>query len=465
MLEGIFLILALLVLGGVIATVGDRIGTKVGKARLSLFNLRPKKTATLVTIATGTLISASTLGILFATSEQLRRGVFEFNDVQRKLRRTRTELGQANQQKDQVAEELNQSRKDQVAAQKVLQSTNESLKKALSERQRTQAERDRLESTLRSTEAQIAQLDGQLDSLNQQVAQLETEQGVLEQERAKLQGDRDRLLTERDSLQNLKQQALDERDKVIAQQKQKEAEIAALDTRRQKLEYQKFLLAGQVVGLEKEAEGFRAGNVGLRRGETLIQGLLAPTNDPALAQAGLNQLLQEADRTAKRRLNPNAQQQILQISPLEVQKLLQRISDGKTYILRVLSAANYLLGEPSVAVIIEAIPNQEIARAGDEIASTTLDPNTLSEAELQRRISQVLDNANSTASRLGLVGATDIGKLQGLLDFAAQVRKLNQPVKIRVLSRETSYASGPMKIELVASQNGQVLFRTGEGLP
>jgi len=50
MATGYILIIAILVLGGVIATVGDRIGTRVGKKRLSLFNLRPKNTAVLVTI-------------------------------------------------------------------------------------------------------------------------------------------------------------------------------------------------------------------------------------------------------------------------------------------------------------------------------------------------------------------------------------------------------------------------------
>ncbi|XGB38754.1 MAG: DUF3084 domain-containing protein [Cyanobacteria bacterium LVE1205-1] len=41
MSTGYVLVFAILVLGGVIATVGDRLGTRVGKARLSLFNLRP----------------------------------------------------------------------------------------------------------------------------------------------------------------------------------------------------------------------------------------------------------------------------------------------------------------------------------------------------------------------------------------------------------------------------------------
>ncbi|MDL5057722.1 DUF3084 domain-containing protein [Geitlerinema calcuttense] len=96
---GIILIVAILVLGGVLATLGDRIGTKVGKARLSLFNLRPRDTAVLITIVTGVLISGSTLGILFATSKPLRRGVFEYDETQRNLRRAREELDEVHRQK------------------------------------------------------------------------------------------------------------------------------------------------------------------------------------------------------------------------------------------------------------------------------------------------------------------------------------------------------------------------------
>ncbi|UBF28615.1 DUF3084 domain-containing protein [Kovacikia minuta CCNUW1] len=99
MSTGYILILAVLLLGGFIATLGDRVGTRVGKARLSLFNLRPRKTATLVTILTGTVIAASTLGILFAASEYLRTGVFELDNIQRQLRRNRTQLQETTVQK------------------------------------------------------------------------------------------------------------------------------------------------------------------------------------------------------------------------------------------------------------------------------------------------------------------------------------------------------------------------------
>ena len=57
-MSGWLLILALLVLGGVLSTLGDRLGTKVGKARLSLFNLRARKTAVVIPALTGAVTSA-----------------------------------------------------------------------------------------------------------------------------------------------------------------------------------------------------------------------------------------------------------------------------------------------------------------------------------------------------------------------------------------------------------------------
>ena len=64
MTSSYILVLSILVLGGLIAALGDRLGSKVGKARLTIGNLRPKQTAIVVTVLTGTLIAASTFSIL-----------------------------------------------------------------------------------------------------------------------------------------------------------------------------------------------------------------------------------------------------------------------------------------------------------------------------------------------------------------------------------------------------------------
>lgn len=49
MTSAYILVLSVLVLGGIIAALGDHLGSKVGKARLRLFKLRPRQTAVLLT--------------------------------------------------------------------------------------------------------------------------------------------------------------------------------------------------------------------------------------------------------------------------------------------------------------------------------------------------------------------------------------------------------------------------------
>jgi len=70
------LIVFLIILGGLIAPFGDLLGTKIGKARFSILKLRPKKTATIVTIITGGFISAISIGLLLLVSEEFRQRLF-----------------------------------------------------------------------------------------------------------------------------------------------------------------------------------------------------------------------------------------------------------------------------------------------------------------------------------------------------------------------------------------------------
>ena len=70
------LIVFLILLGGLIAPFGDLLGTRIGKARFSILKLRPKKTATIVTIITGGFISAISIGLLILVSEEFRERLF-----------------------------------------------------------------------------------------------------------------------------------------------------------------------------------------------------------------------------------------------------------------------------------------------------------------------------------------------------------------------------------------------------
>ena len=70
------LIVFLILLGGLIAPFGDLLGTKIGKARFSILKLRPKRTATIITIITGGFISSISIGLLILVSEEFRQRLF-----------------------------------------------------------------------------------------------------------------------------------------------------------------------------------------------------------------------------------------------------------------------------------------------------------------------------------------------------------------------------------------------------
>ena len=88
-MSGWLLIIFLLLLGGLISSFGDLLGTKIGKARFSIFKLRPRKTATLITIITGSFISASSISLILLVNSQLRVGLFRLGDLQKKLQESR----------------------------------------------------------------------------------------------------------------------------------------------------------------------------------------------------------------------------------------------------------------------------------------------------------------------------------------------------------------------------------------
>ena len=103
---GITLILVLAVVGGVIAFIGDRLGTRIGKRRLSIFGLRPRHTAVVVTVFTGVCITTVTFGVMAAVSENVRTALFGMERLNRMMAETQAALTR-------TADALTQAQSDQ----------------------------------------------------------------------------------------------------------------------------------------------------------------------------------------------------------------------------------------------------------------------------------------------------------------------------------------------------------------
>ena len=124
---GIYLIAALAVTGGAIAFIGDILGTKIGKKRLSIFGLRPRHTSNVITVITGILITTSTIGVMSVISENVRTALFgmeelnanlaskqyEIDDVSAELILTKNEYQQANSDLEKSKVEVEDLKKEQ----------------------------------------------------------------------------------------------------------------------------------------------------------------------------------------------------------------------------------------------------------------------------------------------------------------------------------------------------------------
>ena len=97
---GIIIVLVLMVMGGLIAFLGDKIGSKVGKKRLTLFGLRPKYTSIIVTIISGTLISFFTVAVMAVVNENIRVALFGLNKLKGEMNELNREIADKNKQLD-----------------------------------------------------------------------------------------------------------------------------------------------------------------------------------------------------------------------------------------------------------------------------------------------------------------------------------------------------------------------------
>jgi len=81
----LILILVVIIISGLIAFVGDWVGLKIGKKRITIFGLRPHSTAIFITIISGILIAIITITILTISSNDVRTALFGMEELKENL--------------------------------------------------------------------------------------------------------------------------------------------------------------------------------------------------------------------------------------------------------------------------------------------------------------------------------------------------------------------------------------------
>ena len=387
-MTGWLLILALLALGGVLSTLGDRLGSLVGKARLSLLGMRPRRTAVLITVLTGSLISAISLGLMLLVSERLRTGLFELDRLEQRLQTSRSQLSRSNSQ-------LASSRL-QVA---------------------------RAEQGKREAQTRFEQAQARASKLRQELAPLLAQRNKLEQERSRLS------------------QEVKGRDAEI---RRTEAELAQVRRR---------ISAGaqELKDLESNLIALRRGDVVLSSGQTLASAKVT-LKRPEQAKEVITALLQQANLNAFRRVLPGQppDRQILLVPKNDISKLEGLLAKPGSWVVSILSAANVLRGERQVLAFPDLRPNRPVVKAGEVLASTTIEGDLTALEPVSRRLNLLLAAAYARAQRQGTL-------VEGLQFDAASFKKLarelserqpGQVAQLEALAINSASTADPIAVEL-----------------
>ena len=340
-MSGWLLILALLVLGGVLSTLGDRLGSLVGKARLSLFKLRPRHTAVLITVLTGSMISAVSLGLMLLVSQQLRVGLFELDQIQARLQASRFALA------------------------------------------RTRAELASAAAGRRQAQQLLQQAQRRTASLRRDLAPLQAQRNQLEAERNQLAAERDRL-----SQEVVNRDADIRRNKLELAQVQRRIEAGASELRQ----------------LEANMVALRRGDVVIASGQPLARAKVK-LEQPGEARPVIDALLQQANRMAFQRTLPGqpANSQILLVPRSDIAKLEELLSKPGRWVVSILSAANVLRGEKQVLAFPDLRPNRLVVRGGESLASTIIEADLRNPEGIARRLNLLMAAAYAKAQRQGTI--------------------------------------------------------------
>ena len=198
----LFLALIIVLVSGLIAYVGDLVGRKMGRKRLTLYGLRPRHTAIVISVAAGMLIALLTLLATMAVSREVRDAFFiplgnlkheiatlrqgrdkaraRFDEQTRQLHATDQRLAAIETQRTQIEGQLREST-GQLQAERVEQQA------AQAQLLQARGEFRRVSQDLRASQTQVASAKAQYKLASDRLLDMNTTVKALEDRKMQLE--------------------------------------------------------------------------------------------------------------------------------------------------------------------------------------------------------------------------------------------------------------------------------------
>lgn len=462
----ILFVIALILVSGFVAYFGDLLGRRMGKKRLTLFGLRPRHTAIIVTTITGMLISALALFALVAVNSQFRRILTRGEQIIAQNER----LSTANMALEKVNRGL-ETRSAELLGQ--VETQKREVSAARAELAKAQSARDKAVAAVARLRKEIAARQKQLAELR---AGAEAAERDLARRTAELESARGDLRTTREQLAAAQAQFADARNRLAdAQARLKEAverfsqmrdELAKMD---ETLKEKEALLAKQqakLIQLEKlktefeiDASSLRYRDFVYRQGDELARGTISARQSEFGLRGELYSLLERASADAVARgaaVGPNGRAvSVIFRQLLGNQYLIYEDDEAKCVNL----AASTIAGSPQdvlvkVACAMNALPGEQVPvefqlylnyviyTKGDRIAGTRID-GRLSEGRILIALIDFLrTEVSGAALRAGIVPVTrpeprmptgyDAREVEEQMAIVERIKAMGGPARVEV---------------------------------
>ena len=402
---GIVLILVLVITGGIIAVIGDRMGTKIGKKRLSLFGLRPRHTSTIVTIVTGVVITTLTFFILAAASENVRTALFGMEKLNRSMQQTEEKLKSA-------SEDLTAARAEQSRADAALAELKDSVRSMEEEAERLAAGNRALAEQKDALARDNAALDGMNRSLTAENTALDAANETLLASNAQLADDK-----------------------------------ATLEKRTQEL--------------RRGIELIREGDIVYRAGEVIAAGVIKGNRPENEVRVDINALAQLASRNVSAHLGKDLPDGEIWVYAPEVDDAVGRIAKAShDMVVRIVAASNLVRGE-AVRAALDLHPNSIVYRKGEfVIAQSYILKNRGGKQASEEIVMDFLKRVNAAASAHGILpdpirGTVGVIDAQQIYDIVEKIEPLSGTIVLSAYAHDDTDALGPLRLDIKIERESQ----------
>ena len=400
---GVVLILVLVVTGGAIAFIGDRLGSRIGKKRLSVFGLRPRHTSILITIITGVLITTLTFGVMAAVSENVRTALFGMEKLTRSMMETQSQLEIAKADLEDA------------------------------ERQRKNMQQD-LDAT-----------QGEVDRLHEEQSELRSESDRLHAMNGSLLQENGALLAQNDNLSAYNQELSASNTELSGQNK-------LLGDKNTKLTSDNAMLEKYNRALQHGIQTVREGDIVFQAGEVISSGVVRGSRPEPEVADDIATLVQLANRNVSIRLGKDSGEEIWIYQPEFVAAVSNISKSPQDMIVRIVAAGNLVRGEP-VRTTLLLYKNSIIYKDQEFVISRVYEFHKNGEAAAEQVLMDFLQRVNQAAAARGMLPDPlrgTVGVMQGaeFYDLAKELSGMDGSVTVSAYSKGSTDALGPLRLDL-----------------